>query len=127
MDKTRTIFYIISSIILVLAACIGLTLYFTLPPRDGYEREDTVVNCIPEMTENEALCEDRKCQWKKPGDGAPSCTFKDGMGYRLVGEPEETELGYRFYLERIENPGLFEDSEDYATIVVDVEMHYDYR
>ena len=45
----------------------------------------------------------------------------------MTSDPQETELGWRATLRRIDTPNIIEGSENYEEIVVDVEMHLDYR
>lgn len=48
---------------IVLGATIGLILHFTLEPREGNERRDVLVDCLPEVAnqeEHKGRCEERR-------------------------------------------------------------------
>ena len=55
------------------------------------------------------------------------CSYADAVGYVLDGEPEGTALGQRYRLRRLDTPHAVPGSEDAPDIVIDLEMHSDYR
>lgn len=52
--------------------------------------------------------------------GAPKCQFPEGYGYKLVGEPMDTELGVDYILTRTDSEPLYEDV--IQTVVLQVEF-----
>ena len=60
--KSSISLIIFGSVTLTLAAIIGLSLHYTLPPVGGVAREDAVVDCIPEGGDDvtQELCENRE-------------------------------------------------------------------
>lgn len=67
------------------------------------------------------------CVWLDENGDAPRCVFGAGVGYTMTSEPVETDLGWRVALQRIDTPQVIDGSAMFDNIVVDVEMHYDYR
>ena len=62
-----------------------------------------------------------RCIWQDVADGSPPCTFPDVYGYIISDGPEETDLGWRATLQRIDRPSMFGDDLD--IIVVNVEFY----
>ena len=58
-EKSTYMLFIYTTVILCVAAAIGLILWYTLPKNNPEPRTDTVADCIPEGGENEDLCNDR--------------------------------------------------------------------
>ncbi|EGT42649.1 hypothetical protein CAEBREN_25327 [Caenorhabditis brenneri] len=51
------------------------------------------INCYPEPSANQNLCESRGCIWgptQDTSDGTPWCYFKDGVGYNLASQNGST-------------------------------------
>ena len=61
MKRSSMSLILFGSVTLTLAAVIGVTLHYTLPPVGGVDRTDVTVDCIPEGGDHvtEGLCDSR--------------------------------------------------------------------
>ncbi|XP_072180126.1 sucrase-isomaltase, intestinal-like [Diadema setosum] len=82
-------------------------------------------NCYPEEGASEESCLARGCYWEETDEqGAPWCYFpkeRDVPGYRMVGDPEGTRLGWKVLLQRLDTPVRFAGAVQ--TLELQVEMH----
>ncbi|XP_071477569.1 maltase-glucoamylase-like, partial [Diadema antillarum] len=82
-------------------------------------------DCYPEEGASQESCLTRGCYWAETDEqGAPWCYFpkeRDVPGYRMVGDPEGTRLGWKVLLQRLDTPVRFDGAVQ--TLELQVEMH----
>ncbi|XP_074657412.1 sucrase-isomaltase, intestinal-like [Tubulanus polymorphus] len=86
------------------------------------------VDCAPQggKLDSYADCITKGCMFKPSSmSGAPWCYIPKKRGYKMVGSPQVTDLGYRVYLKRQLGLTMFENSID--DVILDVEFQTDNR
>ncbi|XP_064639440.1 sucrase-isomaltase, intestinal-like [Lineus longissimus] len=122
-------------VILCIAGGTGIALFFILGGGAGSTtpaapsvsaRTAPLVDCSMGQELDEETCAKRSCVWREtPSPGEPNCVFSDTDGYNLDGDIEETNLGYRIKLHRINGPRVHGDF--FQHLIVDVEVQTETR
>ncbi|XP_077982533.1 sucrase-isomaltase, intestinal-like [Glandiceps talaboti] len=84
------------------------------------------IDCHPEPNANPGVCSSRGCIWREDFDSeSPWCFYPLERGYKMIGNPVETTLGYSVSLEKIEP--YTQHGDDVINLAFEVEFQTDDR
>ncbi|XP_064615500.1 maltase-glucoamylase-like isoform X2 [Liolophura sinensis] len=115
-------------VVFAVAITVGLAVYYTRPPPPPpslpeplQPRQEVIASCHIMVNQTKSKCESLGCVWRNMDEkGAPKCQFPAGYGYKLVGDPIETDLGVDYVLSRTDSKPLYENV--IQTVLLQVEF-----